>query len=503
MYPHTITRPVDKYKLDPKEYFGHFINDISENSSYMITVFVGDNLKRAQAREALNHAALYACEYCFSKASSLKVTSKEMEKKKQEIQRQIDVIERRINSVPEQEDTDEEELETLHSIRACLLGSLKDIDKKKKQVCWPCSSVGGEPRTTEKIKDIVNALAENPQLSQDEAKGIVGKSPLLDLPCFDIVRNVPAEYLHSTCLGVVRRTVELTFDVGAKRSRVTKRKLSPPSLFNEQIKSVKLVFEFSRRARSLDFSVWKGQEYRNLILFLFPLVINCIDRNAKERRLWLLLAFMIRACVLPSDEFHKVSLIDIEYCCSEFYKLYEELFGPCNCSYNTHVVSCHLIEIRAHGPLTFTSAFGFENFYGEVRHSFCPGTVSPLKQIMETVLMKRAIGPHTCSPKMTLTNYETSLERNNLVYTFENRSYSMYKITEIHDAQEMLMCVKIKTRRKKFVETPTLNWETVGVFELESFSESPVKIDMNSVSGKIIQINKILMTCPKNVLEEK
>ena len=503
VYPHTITRPVDKYKLNPRPFLDNFISDISDNSSYMIKVFVGDNLKRAQVREALNHASLYACEYCFQKANSLQLSSKQTELKKKELTVQINVIEQKISYMEELDEIDQEELATLRSIKDCLCSSLKDLDKTKKKVCWPSSTSGGEPRTTEKIQDIVAALEENPKLPPDEAKGIVGKSPLLNLPQFDMVRNVPAEYLHSVCIGVVKRMVELTFNVGVTRNRVTKRKLSPPHLLNEQIRNMKLPFECSRRARSLDFSVWKGQEFRNLILFFFPLVINCIERNAKERRLWLLLAFMIRACVLPSEEFHKVNLDELEYCCQEFYKLYEQLFGASNCSYNTHVVGSHLIEIRCHGPLTLTSAFGFESFYGEVRQSFCPGTVSPLKQIMEKVLLKRALGPHTCKQKMTLTTHETSLECNNLVYTFENRRYSLYKIIEIQEDEQMLKCVKISTRKKKFVDAFTLNWESVGVFELQSITDDIVEIDMSSVAGKIVKCNNILLTCPKNVLEEK
>lgn len=79
--------------------------------------------------------------------------------------------------------------------------------------------------------------------------------------------------------------LELTFLVGENRTRTTTRRRSSPTLFNNLMKFVKVVREFSRRARELDFAVLKAQEMRNIILFFFPVVIQCIEADAKERRL--------------------------------------------------------------------------------------------------------------------------------------------------------------------------------------------------------------------------
>ena len=144
---------------------------------------------------------------------------------------------------------------------------------------------------------------QNSDLSPDEAKGILRRSLLLSVPGFDYVNDIPAEYMHSVCLCIVKKIVELCFNVGDKRFRVTKRKLSDPASFNKLMTQVKVPKEFSRRARELDFAVYKAQEFRNLLLFFFPLVIACIEKRQKERHLWLLLAYMIRACVMPSKQY--------------------------------------------------------------------------------------------------------------------------------------------------------------------------------------------------------
>ena len=211
---------------------------------------------------------------------------------------------------------------------------------------------------------------------------------------------------------------------------------------------------------------------------------------------------MIRACILPSSEFENFNLEHVPLCCNLFYELFEKLFGEGNCTYNLHIVMAHLIEIRAHGPLTMTSAFGFESFYGEVRHSFAPGTMSPLKQIFEKIMIKRMLAPHICTPSFTLTAHETSQECNNLIYTYERRSHNLFKITEI--GENNVTCLKIKYKKKTFKETPAcLEWDKVGVFELDCITDEIVILPQKKVCGKVVKINDLLITYPSNVLAEK
>lgn len=497
VYPHTITRPVNKYKIDYKQYLKDFIHDLRENRC-RITCFVGDNPKRALAKYVLSHSSLFPCEYCFSRGTSYSIGEQQQENKKRDIQKQITVLSEKIDSLNEE---DVDEIQTLTAVKECLISNLKEASKKKTKVVWPFSSRDGEARTKEKIMSIVNAL-ETDTLSKEDAKGIVGRSPLLDIDYFDFTLDNPAEYLHSVCLGVGKRLVELTFNVGISRPRITKRKLTCPSVLSKLICNIKVVSEFSRRARALDFAVWKAQEYRNLILFMYPLIIDSLEKSAKERKLWLWFAYMIRACILPTQEFQLSHMEEIEYCCAQFYKLYEELFGPQNCTYNTHVVLSHLLKIRNHGPLTMTSAFGFEHFYGEIRRSFTPGTVSPLKQIMQKIYISRTLTKHRCNPQIIFKKKETALECDTLIYTYNHQMYKFFQIVDIHEND--LTCVKIRTSPSvRYKETPTLKWERVGHFKLEEITDEIVRIKPETIAGKAIKINECLITCPINVLDEK
>ena len=361
--------------------------------------------------------------------------------------------------------------------------------------------MNGPPRTREEIREIIEKIENNVPMSIDEAKGVKGRSLFFDLPSFNFVNNIVVEYLHLVCLGVVKKCVELTFRVGESRFRITKRKLSLLSQFNSEIVGVLVVREFNRRIRDLDFSVYKGQEFRNLVLFFFPLILNCIEPFAKERNMWLYLSYMVRSCILPSEEFKQFPLNVLDKCSSSFYSLYQQLFGVKNCPYSIHVFGSHLIEMRFHGPLTLTSAFPFESFYGEMRNSFVPGTPSTLKQIMSNVLIKRVISHHKCENDIYISVKNTSMECNNLIYTFKQNKYTLYQVKSIDGNQ--LTCQIQETLPCTFPETPSLNWGIIGVFAKGDLLPNEVVIDKKNVKGKVLNVKHLLLTCPLNILREK
>ena len=498
MYPLKIIRPIGKYRLNQQVHFDDFLTDLCSNNLH-ICCFIGDNPKRAFARFGKAHASYFPCEYCEAMGQLLHNEDKGLKIKKACLQRQKNIVLRKISEA--RESNDEDEVQTLTSVLKSVNDSIKNMNKKHNNIVWPASTQNGSPRTTEKVLAIVEKIENNDILSHEEAKGISGRSLLLDIPYFNYVDDSPVEYLHSVCLGVVKRTTELTFNVGENRQRNTTRKLSLASSFNALMAQILSPREFSRRARCLDFAVMKGQEFRNLILFFFILVIDCIEEAAQERRLWLLLAYMIRLCVLPNNEYETVDSSVLKYCGEQFYKLYEQLFNVRNCTYNTHVVLSHLKKIRVHGPLTTTSAFGFESFYGEMRHSFVPGTLSPLKQILQKVLIKRTIGTHCCKPSIYYSTKETAYESNCYIYTFLQNEYSFFKINSINE--NTFECFKVGKYQAHFPETPTLNWAKVGVFQAGGISEETSIIDRRNVAGKIIRVKNYFLTCPNNVLEEK
>lgn len=338
-------------------------------------------------------------------------------------------------------------------------------------LCWPHSTSNGELRTVEKINDIVIEIqASDIPLERHVAKGILGKSLLLNIEGFDMINDVPAEYMHSTCIGATKRLTELTFKVGKIRQRNTKRKLSDPKQFNILIRNIQSPFELSRRIRNLDFSVLKATEFRNLLILFFPIVISCIEEEfMKERRLWLQFAFVIRACVLSNEEFENINKNTIVSLSLAFYKNFEKVYGAKNCSYSIHIVASHILQIRGNAPLTARSAFIFENFYAEMKNMFCPGTISPLKQVLKNCIMKRQLQHHQCKNNIKYSempspeNMNRVRQNNHSIYVLTENGHSMYNIIGKLE-NNTFTCKKQGKYDTKFKELKNLNWSRVGVY---------------------------------------
>ena len=487
------------YKVDTKEQLRKVINEINENE-LRISQFIADKLKRSDAKYCKGHSAWYPCEYCCAKGTKIEISGNLQAKKK--LIEQLNFIQEKISELQNNASTSQSasNIDHLISLKEELKKSLNAL-KRKTNILWPASTLNAEHRTRQNILNIIERIENEENLTIDEAQGVLGRSVLLDIPSFNFVYDVPAEYMHLGCLGVIKRLVELTFKVSKQRPRITKRKLSSPASFNKLMLQTKVLKEFSRRARNLDFAVFKGEEFRNLVLFFFPLVIKCIEPEAQEITLWLNLAYMLRSSVIPSAEYSKISEQLVKECCENFYQLFEALFGQRNCSYNLHTFCCHLTQIRTHGPLTETSAFKFESFYGEMRRSFVPGTVSPLKQIMKKIFLRRSLSKHYCYKNIFISNYDTPLESNKLIYCFKNYKYFIYEISEIEE--NVVICHKIGQYPVAFPQTPNIPWSTVGVFKRGGKCSEQTILNKSEICGKVLHVDDYLVTCPTNVLNEK
>ena len=502
VYPLKIIRPVSKHPIDLQEQFSLVLKSV-ESYNLILEALVGDNPKRSFFRNSMQFSAKNGCEYCFESGVSYKETIDiDYSQFVKNIKEQKRLLTIQKNDLNEEESS--AQIESLKSIIQDL-DEAEKIGKKQRvstHIVWPANTMFGESRTKEKTLEIVEKIESGANMTASERKGIKGRSLLLDLDYFDYVLSIPVDYMHLLCFGVVKRLLELTFSVGETRSRNTKRPLSQPDEFNELMKYVKVVQEFSRRARKLDLSVMKAQELRNILIIFFPFITECLKGNPKEIKLWEMLAFMARACILPEEEYESVNVNSIKFCQKNFYLLYQQLFGEKNCTYSIHVLSCHLLQMRTKGPLTETSAFIFESFYAELRNSFQPGTQSVIKQMMQTVILKRILSKHVCNESIYLRVKDTALECNCLIYVYDSNSHVIYKIKSIQENGQ-LICNQLGNHEVVFEHTSMLNWSSVGVYRKGGLSSIDVIVQRDKVAGKVIKVGKFLITCPINILREK
>lgn len=375
----------------------------------------------------------------------------------------------------------------------------------KSKLTFPPRTMNARPRTVTAIRRIVNSIEEGTEESLDKnyLKGIKKRSVMLDQPNFDMVTDLPTEYMHLVCLGVVKRMCEFTYKLGKKRNRVTKRKRSDPQLFNILIQAILVPREFPRRIRNMDSSSLKALEYRNILLFLFPIVLENIDKKfKKERQLWLALVFMIRSCVIPNEEFENVNKETIGKASELFYNLTYELFGQENCIYSFHVLPSHLMKIRGNVPLSERSAFCFESFYSEMKNLFKSGTNSPLKQILTNTYMKRQLQHHTCQKSVYYSPPKQNVKENNsLIYLYKNNESDLYVINHIDG--DIFTCKKQGKFQYHSTLLPNYDWNSIGVFKKGPIGEEDFYINRNEIKGKVLSVLNVLITCPINVLNEQ
>ena len=352
------------------------------------------------------------------------------------------------------------------------------------------------------MERILETVAARDQLTDSEKEGILGYSPLMDYPNFDFIEGVPVDYMHMLCIGVVKRLLQLTFRCGETRKRVTRRRLSNPTVYNAIVMKHKVPSEFSRRGRKLDLGVMKAEEFRNVVLFFFPIVLECIPRpeGEKERQLWSTLAFQVRAYILPDIEFKHVRGSQLQHCRHRFLTLFESLFGQSNCSYNVHMMG-HLSEVRSRGPLTETSTFAAESYYGEMRNSYVPGTSSTGKQLLQNAYIKRQLPHDFCRKRTKFCAKDTQMSCNKYIYKFCDGDYHFFVIKkDLHNG--FYECATQGRRRYRNAETPNLDWQSVGVFLLTAIASDNVLINEKDISGKAIVVMDLIITCPFNVLQE-
>ena len=133
---------------------------------------------------------------------------------------------------------------------------------------------------------------------------------------------------------------------------------------------------------------------------------------------------------------------------------------------------------------------------------FKSGTTSPLKQLMRNVCMKRILDFHLCHKSIFY--QEDKLphvkESNSLIYLFENNTHVMYKIISTNNDQ--LRCVVQGRFPAEFDILPHIKFDSIGIYTLGPTGKQEVTINCNDVCGKVIHVDKYLITCPSNVLRE-
>lgn len=99
---------------------------------------------------------------------------------------------------------------------------------------------------------------------------------LLQVPYFKPVTNVPFDYMHLVCLGIMRKLMYLWLH-GELHYRLQHRAVEKISTRLETQLKPSIPIEFARKPRAIDcIKLWKATEFRLILLYIGPLAFKSV-----------------------------------------------------------------------------------------------------------------------------------------------------------------------------------------------------------------------------------
>lgn len=130
---------------------------------------------------------------------------------------------------------------------------------------------------------------------------------------------------------------------------------------------------------------WKAAEWRNFLLFYSPLLIGRFVQ-AKYFHHWMLLVYAMH--VLMKSSITQSDIRSARFALLKFCLQTQSLYGVENMSYNVHILQHVCDSVENWGPLTFNSAFLYEDICGSLLNMLS-GTQNPPHKIMKIFLHMR------------------------------------------------------------------------------------------------------------------
>ncbi|PAA86098.1 hypothetical protein BOX15_Mlig016445g1, partial [Macrostomum lignano] len=209
-----------------------------------------------------------------------------------------------------------------------------------------------------------------------------GTSPLLALATFNMISQLPYDFMHLLCLGVVKRMISFWHCGPLGISRLTSRARVAISERLELIRTF-MPSEFNRKTRPLaQYKLWKATEFRTFLLYtgICALKNNWIPRQIFRN--FCLLFIIARIMCSSSIEGHRKNMVArlIRVYLRSCKQSYSRIFLV----YNLHALLHLPDDCELYGCLDSFSAFRFENALGFLRRRVRSGNL-PFMQLVNRI----------------------------------------------------------------------------------------------------------------------
>jgi len=186
-----------------------------------------------------------------------------------------------------------------------------------------------------------------------------GHTILLDIPGINIVDNVPLDYMHLVCLGVVKKFLVSIWCYGPPPHKFSFAQIE--TISNKLQDFTKYIpTEFARRPGALkDCKRWKATEFRQFLLYTGPIVLKDILSKDKYEHF---LTLHVSITILVSNKYHLKYNNYAKELLKHFVLITEIIYGSHFLIHNIHNLLHLSDDVLKFGPLDNFSNFSSENY---------------------------------------------------------------------------------------------------------------------------------------------
>lgn len=296
--------------------------------------------------------------------------------------------------------------------------------------------------------DTVNLMKAFANFNVEEL-GVIGISPLLGVPDFDLIIQCPIDWMHCVLLGVTNALMELWFHSNNHREKY----YLPPikrAIVERRISRITPLQSFTRQARSVEErNFWKANELRNWLFYYSKPCLKGV-LNSKYFDHFCLLSESIY--LLSQTNITKSMFEEASRKLCQFTTQYERYYGLQHMVYNVHLLD-HIPDcVEECGPLWAYSNFNFEDNNGHLA-AYVQGTNSVEKQILSKIYYDGIVSKFV-DKSVPLQNYVKLLNNTHVKKCERIGDITLFGKPNVHNCneeeREIIGCSIIYTYKKMF-----------------------------------------------------
>ena len=351
------------------------------------------------------------------------------------------------------------------------------------KICYPADQVLGRKRSHERwLEQVADLESQREEGPTGDVAGVTGRSPLIEINNFDMVKKAPPDPLHRDWLGIAKSTLWRNTTGMSKTGVVNSRGNRIQNAVSEDYRNIRLPSEFSHRSRPVDYPNFKGHEWKSLVVTAFPAISDIVKNELGHQlaHVWTLFAWMILLYNGPEWAFHEM---DDEYLEELHQQLYDEFqleFGSRACTFNWHSFY-HMPTVRKFGKSSDLSTEPFESSYGKVQKSYAAGTRSTGLQIIRNMLLRTLAHTSDYCQNQLIIDTSTDSKRCDDSILIDSL-FTFYKVRRV--TGDNVDVSEIKKEKWHSPHDGTLPFEKVGVFKYRRTLDAVFTLPRKSFVGK-------------------